>query len=311
MKLSIKILFSLVFLSFFNIAHAQDLEQRIRNRFVVSNVAMDSPLSYGGYVMFRQEMDNDLCTMKKDMLFMVDHEGGRVNRLKSNLPAANTYSTHKEKIYSWWKQDVKKLKDKCFDMVLGPTVDTQFGDRSYTDTLTTNLDIASNISQIILREKMIPTYKHFPGELVGCKSIYVRKEIKTCPQSMNEIKTMWQPFKNNKAPALIISNYIYEKHSPLPAVTDKTYYDFLRNDLNYQGVILTDALWEMSVPLTANTVWEIFKNADMLMIMDPKEAEKFVPILVQKLKNDPAEVKNLEEKENRILNMKKILKGSK
>lgn len=300
--LTILILFSVGF------AQAETLEQRVRNRFVVSNYAMSSSLMYGGYVMYLQNMDDKLCAMKNNMLFMVDHEGGRVNRLKSKLPAASTYpKMNKDVFYSLWKEDIKTLKSKCFDMILGPTVDTQFNDRSYTNDLATNLIIADKISTIIQSHKMIPTYKHFPGDLTDCEVLYVRKEIKRCPQGTQEIQAMWQPFKNSKAPALIISNYIYENYSPLPAVLDKKYYDFLRNDLNYQGVILTDALWEMSIPLTTNSVWEIFKNADLLMIMNPSEAEKFVPIIANKLKNNPQEMLNLEEKEKRILKMKKLL----
>jgi beta-glucosidase-like glycosyl hydrolase len=306
MKLSIKHIFSLIAFSFLSFAHADDLEQRIRNRFVVANSFMNSPLHYGGYVMYHQEMDKNLCKMKNGMLFLVDHEGGRVNRLNSPLPAANS-TIDKEKLYSLWENDVKALKNKCFDMVLGPTIDTSFGDRSYTSDLATNLIIANKISTIIQSQKMIPTYKHFPGELPGCKAIYTRKEIRVCPQGMDEIKMTWLPFKNNKAPSLMISNFIYEKYSKLPAVIDKSYYDYLRKDLNYQGVILTDALWEMSIPLTENIVWEIFKNADLLMIMNPLEAEKFVPIIAKKIKNDPQEMTNLEEKEKRVTKMKGLL----
>lgn len=305
--------FIIAFLSFFFLSswvQAESLEQRIRQHIIVSNAIPLAGVKFGGYLMYKEGMDNNLCKNRDpDALYFVDHEGGKVNRLKSKLPAANKFTEKISKdYYSQWNNDAKKLKSKCFDVVLGPTIDTNFGDRSYSENLQTNLDIANKIAAIIETQKLLPVFKHFPGHLKWCKEIMVKKEINVCPQSMTEIADIWEPFTNNSVPAIVMSNYIYSGYSWIPAVVDYGYYRFLRKNLNYSGVIITDALWEMSVPLTEKIIWEIFKYADLVMILDPREAEKFVPSLAKRLNTEPGAIKMFEDKELRVSKMKLLLK---
>lgn len=304
-------IFTLFFFVFWaGYTNAQNLEQRIRQHIIVSNALPLEGVKFGGYLMFKQGMDNDLCKNRDpNALYFVDHEGGRVNRLKSQLPAANKFTEKTSKnYYSQWGEDAKKLKSKCFDVILGPTIDTNFGDRSYSDNLQINLNVANKVATIIENHKLLPTFKHFPGHFKGCKEVMVKKEINVCPQGMMEIADIWKPFVNNSVPAIVISNYIYSGYSKLPAVVDYGYYRFLRKDLNYSGVIITDALWEMSVPLTEKVIWEIFKYADLVMILDPREAEKFVPSLAKRLNSEPGAMEMFEDKEQRVAKMMAVIK---
>lgn len=289
-----------------------ELSKRIRKFFIVSDYMIQSPYEYAGYLLFRQGIEDKLCDLKKpDTFYMLDHEGGRVNRIKSGLPAAEKFNPdNADDYYHQWNKDLTTIKSKCVNVVLGPTIDINFGDRSYTKDMKKNLQISLPMVNAVERKGMLPVVKHFPGEMFNCVEKYARKEVRNCPQSFEEINEEWKNFNGSLYPSLMISNHIYEKASPLPAVMEDKMYSYLRNQLKYQGLIITDALWEMSVPVTPKSTWAIFKNVDLMLLINPEQVEKMLPYLVSKIKEMPegSGIKLLEEKEARIKKAKLLIK---
>lgn len=281
-----------------------EISKKLRKFFIVSDYMMETPYEYGGYLLFRKGIEDRTCDLKKpDAFYFLDHEGGRVNRIDSPLIAANKVTDgNADDYYHQWNKDLTTIKAKCVNGILGPVVDVNQGDRSYSKSLEKNLKLALPIVNATERKGMLPVLKHFPGEMMDCKEIFAKKEVRLCPQGFNEIHEHWQHFDGKDFPALMISNYIYEKASPLPAVMDAKIYGYLRGKLGYDGLVITDALWEMSVPITPNTVWEIFKYADLIMLIDPEQVEKMIPFISKKLSemNEADRTKLLADKEARI-----------
>lgn len=286
----------------------EELKKKLRMFFLVADHFDNYREQYGGYIFYKSNVHDNICSLKKPgSLYLVDHEGGRVNRIGSGLPSAKD-ALKTSHYLSMWERDANELKKMCFDVVLGPTIDKKLGDRSFTDDLQKNLQMAGEIKNVLGKEKLITTYKHFPGRYDSCKQ-HDEKEIEYCDEDKKSILKDWQYFKNNDVPAIMISNYVYDGISSKPAVLEDEYYKILRNDLNYQGVITTDALWEMSVPLTETRVWNIFKNADLIMIMNAFDVEKYMPSLIYHLKHENADEANqlLQDKTARIEKLKKII----
>ncbi len=288
-----------------------ELLNRLRKFFIVSDYMIETPYEYAGYLLFRNGIEDKICDLKKpDNFYMLDHEGGRVNRIKSPLIAADKLNPENEDdYYHQWNKDLTTIKQKCVNVILGPTVDVNYGDRSYSKDLKNNLQIALPIVSAIERKGMLPVIKHFPGEMLNCVDKFARKEVRSCPQGFEEINEEWKNFNPDNFPAIMMSNYIYEKASPLPAVMDEKMYKYLKNTLGYKGLIITDALWEMSVPITPKTVWEIFKNVDLILLIDPKQVENMLPFIAKQVKALPDGLgeKLLQEKEHRVKKAKKII----
>lgn len=288
-----------------------ELLNRLRKFFIVSDYMIETPYEYAGYLLFRNGIEDKICDLKKpDNFYMLDHEGGRVNRIKSPLIAADKLNAENEdEYYNQWNKDLTTIKQKCVNVILGPTVDVNYGDRSYSKDLKKNLQIALPIVSAIERKGMLPVIKHFPGEMLYCVEKFARKEVRSCPQGFDEINEEWKNFNPENFPAIMMSNYIYEKASPLPAVMDDKMYKYLKNTLGYKGLIITDALWEMSVPITPKTVWEIFKNVDLILLIDPKQVENMLPFIAKQIKSLPDGLgeKLLQEKELKIKKAKQLI----
>lgn len=288
-----------------------ELLNRLRKFFIVSDYMIETPYEYAGYLLFRNGIEDKICDLKKaDNFYMLDHEGGRVNRIKSSLIAADKLTPENEdEYYHQWNKDLTTIKQKCVNVILGPTVDVNYGDRSYSKDLKKNLQIALPIVTAIERKGMLPVVKHFPGEMLNCVEKFARREVRSCPQGFEEINAEWKNFNPGNFPAIMMSNYIYEKASPLPAVMDDKMYKYLKNTLGYNGLIITDALWEMSVPITPKTVWEIFKNVDLILLIDPKQVENMLPFIAKQIKSLPDGLgeKLLQEKELKIKKAKQLI----
>lgn len=288
-----------------------ELEARIRKLFIVSDFMMETPYEYGGYILLKDNAIDKVCDLKKpDRFYMLSHEGGSVNQLGSDLIAAQSFNNETEdEYYHQWNKDLNTIKDKCVNAVLGPTVDVNFGERSYTQEVKKNLQITLPIVSSIERKGMLPVLKHFPGDMMDCEAKFARKDVRSCPQGIEEINEQWKDFKAENYPAIMVSNHVYEKVSPLPAVMNSEIHSYLRGKLGYRGLVMTDVLWEMSVPITPKTMWEIFKYNDLIMLINPQEAEAMIPYMAMGIKQMPDGIgeQMLRDKEKRLEKAKKLL----
>ncbi|NCQ52229.1 hypothetical protein GW796_10150 [archaeon] len=278
-----------------------DFAKLLKKAFIVSaHDLRDDPSEYGGYLFFESSFqyikkDNNkdyICNYKKNKpnsLFFIDHEGGSVNRINSDLQGAKNFKNltqaGQEEYYKKWNTDISYLKSICMDVILSSAVDTNFGSRSFSNNLEYNLKIKKEINTIIEKYNLIDTIKHFPGNTgkdLTCKMKYETKdEVYICASETLSFLKNWEELKNNDLLMkenifLMISNYIYPQISPQTAILDLSNYTFLRKKLSYNGFLISDAISEIHFLMSNDNMIFLLSSLDLVMIIDARVAEQII-----------------------------------
>lgn len=227
----------------------------------------------GGVIMFAKnintpdqtkKMTDELQDASYIPLFMaVDEEGGQVSRVASNpkmkmtvYPSAQevgrTYNN--KKIAQMGKTQGKELKELGFNMNLAPVADvltnknnTEIGDRSFGTDSKKVADIITTLVKNMQKQHISATLKHFPGS--GQTGGDTHRGSTETDQTINTLRdTDFKPFKAGikaKADAvmvshLMLSNVTDEKEPS--SLSSRVVSDILRDELEYKGVIMTDAM---------------------------------------------------------------------
>ncbi|RXI47229.1 beta-N-acetylhexosaminidase [Clostridium tetani] len=236
----------------------------------------------GGVILFGNNIRGAEQTMKltnslksinsknKIPLFIsVDEEGGRVSRMPKELEKLPSNKiigeiNNSNLSYNIGKIISKELTCLGFNMNFAPVLDINsnlqnpvIGDRSFGNNanLVTRLGIKTMEG---LREgNIIPVIKHFPGH--GDTSVDSHVGLPLINHDMKRLKEFELiPFKeaiNNNADVIMISHILLPKiDSSYPATMSKIIIkDVLRNDLKFNGVVITDDM----------TMGAITKNFDI------------------------------------------------
>lgn len=227
----------------------------------------------GGVVMFaknietREQTKTIIKQLQKSSyipLFMaVDEECGTVSRVASNpkmgmtaYPSAQEVGkTYNDKqIAKMGQTQGKELKELGFNMNLAPVADvltnknnTEIGDRSFgTDSKKVSSIVASLVKNM-QKQQISATIKHFPGS-GGCGGDTHRGSTETY-QTIETLRNAdFKPFKAGiKADVdavmvshLMLSNVTDEKEPS--SLSSRVVSDILRDELEYKGIIMTDAM---------------------------------------------------------------------
>ncbi|WP_299269360.1 glycoside hydrolase family 3 protein [uncultured Psychrosphaera sp.] len=208
------------------------------------------------------------------LFISVDQEGGRVARLpratstsfSGNMAIGATYKKYGTK-YATIVGDVlgKELSATGFNVNHGPNVDVNINPnnpvinvRSFGETPTTVAKLGLAQLQAMQKHNVIGTLKHFPGH--GDTSVDSHTGLPRVNHSLYKIKQVdLAPFQyaiDNKQVDMIMTAHIQypeldnstflSKSGDVmmkPAtMSKKILTDLLRNDMGYQGLIITDAL---------------------------------------------------------------------
>lgn len=227
----------------------------------------------GGVVLFSKNMKDakqtkqlisDLQEASYVPLFAaVDEEGGSVSRAASNpkmnvtkYPSAKIIGeTYEEdNIEAMGRNQSKELKALGFNMNLAPVADvltnennTEVGDRSFGKNAKKVSNIVSILVKNMQKQQISAVLKHFPGSGDTWGDTHLGSmETKQNIQRLR--KTEFQPFEAGikaKVDAIMVS------HLMLSSVTDekepsslstRVISDILREELEYDGMIMTDAM---------------------------------------------------------------------
>lgn len=234
----------------------------------------------------------------KEIIIMVDQEGGAVQRFFKNespIPSAKTLGeiydinpeTSVEYAYKLGLKVGSELKNCHVDIMLGPVVDLDNGnavisgkDRSYHQ----DPNIVSHIAEAYiegLKESGInATLKHFPGHGANIGDSHV-----TLPFDHRTIKELnaqdLLPFKNlietDSIDAIMPAHVVYPKiDADNTAVTSKIWLkDILRDELHFDGVIISDCLTMKGAgeQRDIDKVLKTLQNTDLVMYTNKTEQE--------------------------------------
>lgn len=190
------------------------------------------------------------------LLIAVDQEGGRVSRLKNGftfLPSPYVLSQTKEP--AWGKEAAyevgKELKAVGISLNLSPVVDVWInpanrviGERSFGENPENVANWGLSILQGYKQAGLIGALKHFPGHGDADadsheKLPYVRKEC----QELEKKELFPFRFLASQADVIMTGHlFVPALDSKDCATFSKSIVEFLRKDLGFQGVVMTDSL---------------------------------------------------------------------
>ncbi len=197
---------------------------------------------------------------RPDLLFFVDHEGGDVNRFYRQNPKRFPSARHfgklaeqnleqaKKEIYANALEAGKEIKKIGIDVVLGPAAEICLKEnflktRCHSKDPVITAEMAESFARGIADAGLEPGYKHLPGIGAADKDMHTENSIVN--RTIEELRTQealaMQYAKNWK--------YAMTSHAVYPALdpTNVTTFSpkvnqFIREELGFQGFIITDAL---------------------------------------------------------------------
>jgi beta-N-acetylhexosaminidase len=215
-----------------------------------------------------------LCTeikaIRKDLLICVDHEGGRVQRFRTD---GFTHLPAMRRLGQMWAQDGKGLKGEgvlqackaasavgyllaselraCgVDFSFTPVLDLDYGESSVIGDRAFHRDprhvslLAKSLMHGLLRAGMGNCGKHFPGH--GFVKADSHVDMPIDKRSLKAIlKEDAKPYAwlNNELSAVMPAHVIYPKVDARPAGFSQTWIqDILREQLEFTGAVFSDDL---------------------------------------------------------------------
>lgn len=217
----------------------------------------------GGIIFFERNMKNPeqvkkfianlkaAGDKKAPMLFALDEEGGIVVRMKESLtppPSAASLGATNDpaRAYTAMRPTADEMHDMGFNVDFAPVVDLNLDrGRSYSSDSNTVTNFAGEALQAINDAKLIGTLKHFPG--LGGAVVDTHKGTAVVNKTKAEL------LQNDLIPYINMNkNYNYfimVGHGTYPAldnspasISKPIVTDLLRNELKYDGVVVTDDL---------------------------------------------------------------------
>lgn len=201
----------------------------------------------------------------RNMMIMVDHEGGYVQRFRTDFTAVpaervlgDIYDIDPETAlqYAYQLGTIvgSELQDAGIDVVLGPVVDLDMGnrvisglDRAYHDNPMVVTDIATAYIEGIQASDIQVTLKHFPGHGadVGDSHISEPVDVRTLEEIYAlDLVPFQQLIENDLAQAIMPAHIIYSNIDPDHTAGTSSIWlqDILRGELHFDGVIISDCL---------------------------------------------------------------------
>ncbi len=261
------------------------------------------------------------------MLIGIDQEGGKVQRIK-NLSDANVLEipsmydlgkTNDEKLaYDVGSVIGSELNAFGINLDFAPVVDiysnkdnTVIGTRSFGNDEKTVIKMAIPLANGLKDSGVIAVYKHFPGH--GDTSVDSHYELpiinKTKEQLYElELKPYIEAIKNN-AEVIMIG------HLALPNITNsdepaslskKIVSEMLRDELGFNGVVITDALNMKAITdnYSMEEMCEKLINAKVDLLLMPNNPQEIVKTIKKLIQDNKITEKQIDEAVMRILLLK-------
>lgn len=284
----------------------------------------------GGIIYYDRNMDTldqvrnfstELQANAKIPLFIsLDEEGGRVSRMKHALPPPPSQETigasgdyNLAKVHA--VETAKRLRDIGINLNFAPVADVGNNERMFSSDSAVVANFLSNAVQGYESEKFFYTLKHFPG--IGQAKVDPHKDISVIEDSKNILEQRdILPFKkiisehdNSKFMVMIghLKYSVIDNQNPA-TLSKKIITDLLRNELNFQGVVITDDLNMGAVANYSDAeigVQAVKAGADILLVCHEYGQQKRIcDGVLDAVKRGEISEDRINESVRRILKMK-------
>ncbi|MGH2508759.1 MAG: glycoside hydrolase family 3 N-terminal domain-containing protein, partial [Ktedonobacteraceae bacterium] len=218
-------------------------------------------------------------------IISVDQEGGTVDRLLNldgRQPSASTIGATGDpnQAYQQGLKDAQALANYGFNLNLAPVVDVtdvynpQLVDRTYGNNPTIVTEMAGAYLKGLQQSgKVLGTIKHFPG--LGDTSTDPHIGLPILTRSEDNLNAIdWVPYKNlfsqNDVYSVMVTHELVKAlDNSVPSSLSPKVVSVLRNQLGFQGVIITDGLTMDALmaryTLAQSAVMAIEAGDDLLM----------------------------------------------
>lgn len=278
-----------------------------------------------------KKLITNIKNSSSDIFVSIDAEGGYVNRLKTkygfeNIPSAEELGKlSAEEVKSHSLSLGKTLKNIGINMDFAPVVDVNINpnnpvigclERSFSNNPDTVYEYSSFFIEGLHENNIISAIKHFPGH--GSSENDSHLGVVDVTETYNEIELI--PYKKlieNGYSDIVMTAHIFNKNidADNPAtLSSKFLKDILRNELDFNGVIISDDMQMGAIVNNYGYAEAIIKavnaGCDMLIISNngdeynesaPREA---VDAIFNAVKNGKISEEQINESYNRIQKLK-------
>jgi beta-N-acetylhexosaminidase len=278
------------------------LEQKIGQLFVVGfhgrtpdaeARALLSEIQPGGFLLFQRNIESfdqvyDLTVALREMspiapLISIDHEGGRVDRLKhifTSIPSmAELAGNGLSQLRLGARVIASELEATGFNLALAPVADLRLpgsivGERCLAESPEQVSRFSSAFIEELTKKHILTCAKHFPG--LGAATIdphFALPRVDRTKRQLQQEDAAAFVTLFNRADLIMISHAHYPglgDEKPTPAsISSRVVNGFLRKKLGYQGLTITDDLTMgaiTSVGLTAELFLKAFEAGNDLLL---------------------------------------------
>ncbi|MCA9376432.1 hypothetical protein KC685_00750 [Candidatus Dojkabacteria bacterium] len=258
------------------------------------------------------------------ILIAIDEEGGSVSRLWGQLtdqsaqPDLNTEKLANDTAY----RRGTELHDMGINVNFAPVVDyiPDQGSFLYDRVFRGDRDQIAKLGSAMVRgyrdAGIIAVPKHFPGH--PSTPIDSHNALPTCDIStsqMDEYTSQFRYMIDTSAPVMIMTGHVL-----FPNIDDQNLStlspiwidEYLRGDLGYQGVVITDGMMMGAITdghtFEGNIINAVKAGNDILLyVTEPRYQADAYKILLNSVRNGTISEDRIDESVYRILQMKKVL----
>lgn len=248
----------------------EKIGQLLLARIPVEN-KLDDLIKYNfcGYILFQRDIKNkskkdiidEIDTYQQNskihLIIAIDEEGGTVSRLNCNGDITVEKFLSPQELYNKGgftlieKDAIRKrelLKELGINMNLAPVADVTTNSNAYmyNRSFGHDADLTSQYIKTIMgtqSDNVTYVLKHFPG--YG-NNIDTHSDIAIDYKTLDNFRSNdFKPFItgiNNNAKAIMVSHNIVLNIDNKPATLSRNIHNLLRNELNFNGLIITDDL---------------------------------------------------------------------
>lgn len=308
------------------------MEKLVYQMFILgTGEALDNALAkgLGGVIFFTKDIQskeqfkdlvNDIKSKSIIPPFLsIDQEGGRVERTENIHPRYLSPRFAFQKGEDFLQEQSEKialeLKDYGLNLNFAPCADVNtnpnnpiIGERSFSSNTDDVIKGVNIISQEFRKNGIIPCLKHFPGHGDADKDSHLTLPCIDLPLKEME-ETHIRPFREKADMVMVAHLYCtcFDKNV-IPASLSKNAVGYLRDNISYNGVVITDDMVMKGVQdfgavdacimaIEAGVDMFIYRNAD-------KETVEIIEEVVKKVENNESLKERVLASNKRIAELK-------
>lgn len=203
------------------------------------------------------------------LLIAIDHEGGRVQRCRegfTRLPAMRALGAEQERDREAARRAAHdigfvlaaELRACGVDLSFTPVLDLDWGrsrvigDRAFHGNPAAVIELAGALIDGLHRAGMAACGKHFPGH--GWAEADSHVAIPLDERDLDALQTDIEPYRRLRLDAVMPAHVIYPRIDPRPAGFSKFWHRYLRDELEFTGVVFSDDLSMQGASLAGDIV---------------------------------------------------------